>query len=866
MQFQNFAGNVALMIVAAVLLQIVMRRTGSFRAVHRAVFGLLYGCIGILSMLWPAQIAPGVFFGGRAIVLSVAGFSCGPLTAAIAAAVCAVYRIWQGGPGLPVGLGVIAESAALGSVFFVLRRRSVAYERPAALWGFGMLVSLVMLGLMLLLPGGAGADVLSAITLPVLLLYPAAIMLLCLLCCDFEKNTRDEASLRASEEKFRTVADWTCDWETWTDPDGRFQYSSPSAESITGYGPKEFMSDPNLLFRIVHPHDLPRCREHFAACERVEASELEFRIIDKEGAVRLIEHRCRPVFGHDGRFLGRRASNRDITRYREAENTLLESERKYSDLFENMSQGVFYQHADGTLTDVNPAALGMLGLSREKFLSRTSQNPEWNVILPDGSRLPPQAHPSMVALRTGKPVRDLVLGVFNALTGSFVWMSVNAKPEFREGDSAPFRVFVTLHDLTAYQDAQKNLMERERQVEVLFAESQQARRALLSILEDDREAQRAVRESDELFRAVVGTATDAIITLDGKGKVILWNRAAEQIFGYSEQEILGSHFSILYPQNMREQNLDNLMKAIDSGVLSTPSRFFEFPGVRKNGSEFLGEVAFAFISRQGDVLITQVVRDITERKLIEQEAMRSAQLASIGELAAGVAHEINNPIMGVINYAQILLNRARTAGGETELQDRIIREGNRIAGIVSNLLNFSRPSADTLAPVTVQEIFEPSFQLMWKLFQQSGIHTEVRLPEGLPPALAQSQKIQQVFINILSNALYALNKRFPGDHADKKFDVSALELSDEGGDFVRVVFHDHGCGIEPEYLEKICNPFFTTKPVGKGTGLGLSICHNIVKEHGGRLLFESRLGEFTRVMVDLPVNSAAQPAVPLEVN
>jgi PAS domain S-box-containing protein len=439
-------------------------------------------------------------------------------------------------------------------------------------------------------------------------------------------------------------------------------------------------------------------------------------------------------------------------------------------------------------------------------------------------------------------------------------MLVNAIPEFHEGESAPFRAFLTLHDITEYQKAQKHLRQREQQVETLLAESQQARKALLSILEDDWQAQQALRESDELLRTVVATASDAIITIDGSGRIILWNRAAERIFGYSQAEIIGGNFSMLFPENIRELHLANLRNAIDPGVPALPSKFFEFPRLRKDGTEFCAEIAFGFIAKQDEILITEVVRDITERKLIEQEAMRSAQLASIGELAAGVAHEINNPIMGVINYAQIMLNKSLELGADTDLPERIIQEGNRIAVIVSNLLNFSRSVVEEITPVPLHSIFDPSLQLMWKSFQQSGVRTEVQLPECLPRVLVRPQKIQQVFINVLSNALYALNNRFPDFHEDKRIDIRAEEVREPGGDYVRIDFHDCGCGIEQEYLEKICNPFFTTKPAGHGTGLGLSICHNIIKEHGGRLLFESRAGEFTRVMVDLPAERPVRSA------
>jgi signal transduction histidine kinase len=247
------------------------------------------------------------------------------------------------------------------------------------------------------------------------------------------------------------------------------------------------------------------------------------------------------------------------------------------------------------------------------------------------------------------------------------------------------------------------------------------------------------------------------------------------------------------------------------------------------------------------------VRDVTERKRIEQESLRTAQLVSIGELAAGVAHEINNPIMGVINYAQIMLNDNRAQGGDIEIPARIIKEGERIAGIVSNLLNLARPVGNDFSAVSVRGIFELAYQLMQKLLQQSDVIVDVQFSDDLPIVRVFPQKIQQVFINIISNALYALNMRFTGPHPDKRFEVRFKELSDARKKFVRVVFMDYGCGIKAEDLLKIFNPFFTTKPMGMGTGLGLSISYKIIQEHEGRLLFESTPGEYTRVFVDLPV-------------
>jgi C4-dicarboxylate-specific signal transduction histidine kinase len=313
------------------------------------------------------------------------------------------------------------------------------------------------------------------------------------------------------------------------------------------------------------------------------------------------------------------------------------------------------------------------------------------------------------------------------------------------------------------------------------------------------------------------------------------------------------NFSRLLPDSIKQAHVLGFTAAVEAGSLHLENRSLQGPGLKKDGTEFFAESAFGLVRKNKEILFTVVMRDITERRLIEQEAMRSAQLASLGELAAGVAHEINNPIMGVINYAQIILNRSGAAGGGSELPQRIISEAERVAKIVNNLLGFAREATETAAPAQLRPVVEAAVALMRKTVLQSGATVTVAIGAGLPRAVMQPQKIQQVFINLLSNALYALNQKYPEPHAEKIVTITGEEIHEAAGFFIRTTVQDTGSGIPQAIMHKICNPFFTTKPVGMGTGLGLSISHNIIKEHGGRLLFESRQGQCTKVMVDLPM-------------
>ncbi len=248
-----------------------------------------------------------------------------------------------------------------------------------------------------------------------------------------------------------------------------------------------------------------------------------------------------------------------------------------------------------------------------------------------------------------------------------------------------------------------------------------------------------------------------------------------------------------------------------------------------------------------------LLRDITEEKAHQAETLRAGQLASIGELAAGVAHEINNPINGIINYAQILLDENKDELGRDVLS-RIIKEGERIADIVSNLLAFSRQKdGDATSEVQVVEVIDNSFALIKHQLHKDCIIIEQDMPDDLPPIQVNPQQLQQVLLNLLSNARYALNRRYSGRDAAKILRVSCHVVDLRGKPFIRIEVTDFGTGIPEEIIGYIFDPFFSSKGPGEGTGLGLSISHGIIKDFNGFLGVDSREGEYTTMTVDLPV-------------
>lgn len=247
-----------------------------------------------------------------------------------------------------------------------------------------------------------------------------------------------------------------------------------------------------------------------------------------------------------------------------------------------------------------------------------------------------------------------------------------------------------------------------------------------------------------------------------------------------------------------------------------------------------------------------VAHDKTSELIYQAETIRAGQLAEMGTLAASLAHEINNPIYGVISCAQLLQDEH----GNKNINDivsRIIKESRRIADVVKSFLSFARESEADKGYFSINELMSDMLMLTSAQMKKDGINVKMRIPPDLPNVYAHPQRIQQVFLNLMNNSLYSLNKKYPGTHKNKiiKFAGKSLMINDLP--YIQVTVEDMGAGIPTDKIEKVMDPFFTTKPRGKGTGLGMNISRDIIKEHGGSLLINSVEGKFTKVIINLPV-------------
>jgi PAS domain S-box-containing protein len=369
--------------------------------------------------------------------------------------------------------------------------------------------------------------------------------------------------------------------------------------------------------------------------------------------------------------------------------------------------------------------------------------------------------------------------------------------------------------------------------------------------------QRALVESEKRYRALFEHANDGIgVVTAADHRLTEANSKFCEILGLNTPEVVGRDVrEIIRPSsnNHKPYAFGELLDAEVSGE-------GEFVVATAEGAQLPVSVSFNTLSTDKERLIILIIRDLSarrrleaEREQMQQQLYQTAKLASLGELAAGVAHEINNPLTGVINFAQLLKDEeASRSDFESRMLEGIIDEGGRIAAIVRGLLTFARHDDNRRSLVSLAEAVGTSLALFGRQFDKDGIGVETDLPEDLPHVYADGSRLRQVVVNMVSNAYHSLKEKGSEGGREKLLRISARRVESLGRTLVRVEFYDNGVGIRREDLERVFDPFFTTRRDTGGTGLGLSISFGIVREHGGTIRAESERGEFARFIVELP--------------
>jgi PAS domain S-box-containing protein len=380
----------------------------------------------------------------------------------------------------------------------------------------------------------------------------------------------------------------------------------------------------------------------------------------------------------------------------------------------------------------------------------------------------------------------------------------------------------------------------------------------------------ALLASEARLRAILDTAVDAFITINEAGIVESFNPAAERLFGFAAAEVVGRNVRLLMPPPFEEEHDAYIHRYLTTGERRIIGIGREVVARRKDGSVFPVDLAVGEAEIDGRRFFTGVVRDVTERKQAEealrqanrrleqtlgelhtkgaevenmsQQLWQAAKLATVGELAAGIAHELNNPLATVSLRVEALLADPTLKAPARKALEVVEGEVERMSNLVANVLQFSRRGRKQVSTLVVAEELDRTLDLIQYQFRKRGVDLQRHLGSEVSPVLADRQQLRQVFVNLLTNALDAM----PAGG------TLTLRVIPVGPGRVAIEVADTGVGIKPEHLPRITEPFFTTKEEGKGTGLGLAICKRIVQEHGGTLAVESTVGKGTTFRVELP--------------
>ncbi len=657
---------------------------------------------------------------------------------------------------------------------------------------------------------------------------------------DEELCLQNEKLIEA-EERFRTAIDFTYDWETWLDPDGNYIYVSPSCERITGYSADEFLRDPELIGKIVHPDDRELFPRHFHKGDE-EILPADFRIVTRSGEERWISHVCQPVFSSNGQYLGRRGSNRDITKSKRSEEALRESQK-------DLARAQAVSHTGSWRLNIR---LNELLWSNETYRIFG---------IPQGTPMTYEAflatvHPDdqkyvdreWTAALNGEPydIEHRIIAEDNVK-----WVRETAELEF-DSHGLLLGGFGTVQDIT----------ERKR-------------------------IENKLRETKDYLENLIDYANAPIIVWDPSFRITRFNRAFERLTGLVAEEVLGKSLEILFPEESRDRSLEYIKKALSGEHWEV----VEIPILTTKGSvrTVLWNSANIYDKDRKMVVATIAQgQDITERKQMETEleqmvqertielshskeelevaneelqseleehrkleadlieAKEAAEAAAEAKMAflANMSHELRTPMNAVVGFTSLLLDDNLTPE-QKDCVEGIRNGGEALLSLINDILEFSKADKEKVSleyqPLRLKQCIEESLDMVTVQADQKGLNLTYTINYGTPDTIiGDPGRLRQILVNLLSNAI-----KFT-DAGDVSISVSSKVV--EGNDReILFVVRDTGIGIPQDKMNRLFQPFGQLERVisrkRDGVGLGLAISKKLVELMRGEIWAESVPGQ-----------------------
>ncbi len=638
--------------------------------------------------------------------------------------------------------------------------------------------------------------------------------------------TRTCGKSHEQAQRFRSFVENANDIVYTLNPDGVFTYVSPNWQKYLGVPAQDVIGKPFAPF--VHPEDVHLCNDYIRDITqgRTDKDSVEYRVLHQDGSWCWHISRGSLIDDEDSGNVSFIGIARDVTEHKQAVQELAESEQKYRELFKSAPVGIFTSNSKGQVIECNPAAARMFGLaSPEKMISYYHNIA--SQIYVNGER----RQEFLRLLQNNGSAENFEFEARRA-DGRTVWLSANARiASLKDDGSFEMEGFIT--DIS-----ERKLAEAERE-------------RMLS----------AIEQTGEI-----------IMITDTAGRVEYVNPAFERITGYSRKEILGLKPNILKSGEQDEAFYDEMWQTLQGGLTWTG----RLVNKRKDGSLFTEETTISPVrDKDGRIInyvgvkhdITEHLRMSEEKKKLEAQYQQAQKMESIGRLAGGVAHDLNNLLSPILGYGEML---QEDLDGDSPLKsplEEIVSAGERARDLVRQLLAFSRKQVLEFKPVDLNGVLSKFEQLLRRTIRED-IVIDLVLAPSIPQIIGDSGQLEQVIMNLAVNAQDAMpdggKLTIETMTAELDADYAASKQSVEPGKYVMLGISDTGTGIKKGAIDHIFEPFFSTKAKEEGTGLGLSTVYGIVKQHGGNIWVYSEPGKGATFKAYFPVSLAEGKPLDME--
>jgi two-component system, cell cycle sensor histidine kinase and response regulator CckA len=572
--------------------------------------------------------------------------------------------------------------------------------------------------------------------------------------------------------------------------DGLITSWNPAAEKMFGYRASEAIGQPITI--IIPPECLDEAVQVLSRIRRGETVEhFETVRIAKGGERVSVSVTVSPIKDASGDVVGASKIARDVRERQQAD----ASRSRLAAVVESSEDAIIGKTLDGVITSWNPAAEKMFGYTAVEAIGRPI-----TMLIPEERRA--EEEEVLTRIRRGDRV-DSFETARVAKDGRRLTVALRVSP-----------VMTPAGRIVGASKIARDITERRR--------------------------------SEMQAEAILEAASEGILVVDQNGGIVSVNGRIEAMFGYSREELLGAPVEVLLPERLRSAHCGHRATYFLDPHVRPMGRGRDLLARRRDGREFPVEISLSYVQTENGVRGLAFVTDITHRQATELATRQAERLSAVGRMAAGIAHEVNNPIGVLTSRIELMLLEAEgnKLPAETVEDLRVLhRQTMRVATIAKTLLSFSRPSAPDRDLVDLNEVVGAVLMLVQKEYARHAVHVVPDLQENLPHVLGHANALEQVLLNLMTNAAQAMAT------GGQVMVTTAVHA-----DRVRLMVADNGPGIDPENVANIFEPFFTTKP--SGTGLGLSVAHDIIKDHNGTIDVQSTPEHGTRFILSFPVATA----------